>query len=212
MSKAEEILNFLEERYPDARCQLNYRTDYELLFAVMLSAQATDKSVNQVTEKLFERYPDLNAFAKANPDEIERIVHSVGLGKSKAKNIVLTAQILMNRYGGKVPESKEALTSLPGVGRKTANVVRIEGFRIPEIPVDTHVERVAKRLQLADEKDTPFQVEEKLREAIPAERWIRSHHQLIFFGRDLCKSRNPFCGSCALQAHCLYARQSKEKE
>lgn len=128
MSKAEEILNFLEERYPDARCQLNYRTDYELLFAVMLSAQATDKSVNQVTEKLFERYPDLNAFAKANPDEIERIVHSVGLGKSKAKNIVLTAQILMNRYGGKVPESKEALTSLPGVGRKTANVVRIEGF------------------------------------------------------------------------------------
>lgn len=212
MSKAEEILNFLEERYPDARCQLNYRTDYELLFAVMLSAQATDKSVNQVTEKLFERYPDLNAFAKANPDEIERIVHSVGLGKSKAKNIVLTAQILMNRYGGKVPESKEALTSLPGVGRKTANVVRIEGFRIPEIPVDTHVERVAKRLQLADEKDTPFQVEEKLREAIPEERWIRSHHQLIFFGRDLCKSRNPFCGSCALQAHCLYARQSKEKE
>lgn len=212
MSKAEEILNFLEERYPDARCQLNYRTDYELLFAVMLSAQATDKSVNQVTEKLFERYPDLNAFAKANPDEIERIVHSVGLGKSKAKNIVLTAQILMDRYGGKVPESKEALTSLPGVGRKTANVVRIEGFRIPEIPVDTHVERVAKRLQLADEKDTPFQVEEKLREAIPEERWIRSHHQLIFFGRDLCKSRNPFCESCALQAHCLYARQSKEKE
>ncbi len=212
MSKAEEILNFLEERYPDARCQLNYRTDYELLFAVMLSAQATDKSVNQVTEKLFERYPDLNAFAKANPDEIERIVHSVGLGKSKAKNIVLTAQILMNRYGGKVPESKEALTSLPGVGRKTANVVRIEGFRIPEIPVDTHVERVAKRLQLADEKDTPFQVEEKLREAIPEDRWIRSHHQLIFFGRDLCKSRNPFCESCALQAHCLYARQSKEKE
>lgn len=212
MSKAEEVLNFLEERYPDARCQLNYRTDYELLFAVMLSAQATDKSVNQVTEKLFERYPDLNAFAKANPDEIERIVHSVGLGKSKAKNIVLTAQILMNRYGGKVPESKEALTSLPGVGRKTANVVRIEGFRIPEIPVDTHVERVAKRLQLADEKDTPFQVEEKLREAIPEDRWIRSHHQLIFFGRDLCKSRNPFCESCALQAHCLYARQSKEKE
>jgi len=212
MSKAEEILNFLEERYPDARCQLNYRTDYELLFAVMLSAQATDKSVNQVTEKLFERYPDLNAFAKANPDEIERIVHSVGLGKSKAKNIVLTAQILMNRYGGKVPESKEALTSLPGVGRKTANVVRIEGFGIPEIPVDTHVERVAKRLQLADEKDTPFQVEEKLREAIPEDRWIRSHHQLIFFGRDLCKSRNPFCESCALQAHCLYARQSKEKE
>lgn len=212
MSKAEEILNFLEERYPDARCQLNYRTDYELLFAVMLSAQATDKSVNKVTEKLFERYPDLNAFAKANPDEIERIVHSVGLGKSKAKNIVLTAQILMDRYGGKVPESKEALTSLPGVGRKTANVVRIEGFRIPEIPVDTHVERVAKRLQLADENDTPFQVEEKLREAIPEDRWIRSHHQLIFFGRDLCKSRNPFCESCALQVHCLYARQSKEKE
>ena len=212
MNKTEEILCFLARRYPDAHCQLNYRKNYELLFAVMLSAQATDKSVNSVTEKLFRLYPDLNAFANADPEDIERIVRPVGLGKSKAKNICMTAKILLDRYGGKVPEGKEDLTALPGVGRKTANVVRIEGFKIPEIPVDTHVERVAKRLQLADETDTPFQVEEKLRKEIPEDRWIRSHHQLIFFGRDLCKSRNPLCDQCALKEVCLYYRQSKSNK
>lgn len=201
------LFDFLDEKFPNAHCELNYNCDYELLIAVMLSAQATDKSVNKVTEKLFEQYPSLEDLSNADVEEIERIIHPVGLSKVKSKNVVNIAKALIEKYGGLVPNSREELMSLPGVGRKCANVVLIECFKIPEIPVDTHVERVSKRLGLASEKDSPLQVEIKLRKIIPEERLIKAHHQLIFFGRYLCKSQRPDCLNCKLVDQCKYYKR-----
>lgn len=154
MTKIERIFDFLDQRFPNAHCELNYSKDYELLIAVVLSAQATDKSVNLVTKNLFSSYPTLLSLANAKVEDIEKIIHSVGLSRTKSKNVVLLANELVDRFDGKVPSDRKDLMSLPGVGRKTANVVRIEYFKIPEIPVDTHVERVSKRLGLAKEELT----------------------------------------------------------
>ena len=202
MTKIERIFDFLDQRFPNAHCELNYSKDYELLIAVVLSAQATDKSVNLVTKNLFSSYPTLLSLANAKAEDIEKIIHSVGLSRTKSKNVVLLANELVDRFDGKVPSDRKDLMSLPGVGRKTANVVRIEYFKIPEIPVDTHVERVSKRLGLAKEGDDVLEVENKLRRKIPKERLSKAHHQLIFFGRYLCKSQNPLCKECPLKDLC----------
>lgn len=208
MSRVEEIFSFLDNKFFDAHCELKYTKDYELLFAVILSAQATDKSVNKVTEVLFNKYPTLESFIDASLEDIEKIIHSIGLSYSKAKNIKACSLILLEKYNGKVPSSRNELMSLPGVGRKTCNVVRIEYFKIPEIPVDTHVERVSKRLKLAKEKDSTLEVEMKLKRKLPRSRLIKAHHQLIFFGRYMCKSQKPDCKNCPLTHLCSYYKKS----
>ena len=209
-SKIEEIFAFLDDRFGHAKCELNYSKDYELVIAVMLSAQATDKSVNLVTDKLFKDYPTLESLAKATPQEIEKVIHSVGLSKTKARNVVALSKILLEEYGGVVPSEREKLEALPGVGRKTTNVVRIEYFKIPEMPVDTHVARVSKRLGLAKEDDDVLDIEMKLRRKIPKERLIKVHHQFIFFGRYLCKAQHPLCEECPLQHMCKYYKKNKK--
>ena len=202
MNKIEQIFSFLDIKFPDAKCELNYRKDYELLIAVMLSAQTTDKAVNKVTEVLFDRYPSLEELSKAEISDVEKIIHSVGLSKTKAVNVVSIANELITRFNSIVPSSREELMSLNGVGRKTANVVRIEYFKIPEIPVDTHVERVSKRLTLAKDADSTLDVELKLKRKLPKERLIKAHHQLIFFGRYMCKSQSPICEDCPFKDFC----------
>ena len=209
-SKIEEIFAFLDDKFGHAKCELNYTKDYELVIAVMLSAQATDKSVNLVTDKLFKDYPTLESLAHATPQEIEKVIHSVGLSKTKARNVVALSKILLEEYGGVVPSDREKLEALPGVGRKTTNVVRIEYFKIPEMPVDTHVARVSKRLGLAKEEDDVLDIEMKLRRKIPNERLIKAHHQFIFFGRYMCKSQHPLCEECPLQHMCKYYKKIKK--
>ena len=211
MTRVEEIFAFLDDKFYDAHCELEYSKDYELLFAVILSAQATDKSVNKVTKVLFTKYPTLESFKEATIEDIEQIIHSIGLSYSKAKNIKMCSSILLEKYQGKVPSSRKELMDLPGVGRKTCNVVRIEYFKIPEIPVDTHVERVSKRLKLAKENDSPLDVELKLKRKLPRSRLIKAHHQLIFFGRYMCKSQNPDCKNCPLTHLCAYYKKSSLK-
>lgn len=210
MNKVDVIFSYLDEMFPNARCELIYHKDYELLFAIILSAQATDRSVNKVTEKLFERYQSLESLASSTPDEIEKIIHSVGLSKTKAKNLHLCANVLIKEFDGKVPSNRSILMRLNGVGRKTANVMRIEYFKIPEIPVDTHVERVSKRLGLTKEKDTVFEVEKKLKRKIPRDRLIKAHHQMIFLGRYICKSQKPNCNDCKLKTICQFYKKLSE--
>ena len=210
--KVEEIFAFLDERFSDAHCELNYTKDYELVIAVLMSAQATDKSVNIATEKLFKAYPTFESLAEADPKEIQSYIHSVGLSKTKAQNISKLAKILIEKYDVVVPSSREELESLPGVGRKTTNVVRIEYFKIPEMPVDTHVNRVSKRLGLAKEEDDLLTVEKKLRIKIPRERLIKAHHQFIFFGRYLCKSQNPLCEECPFTHMCNHYKLNQKKK
>lgn len=207
MEKVEQILLFLDKLFPNAKCELNYSKDYELLIAVMLSAQSTDKAVNKVTSVLFNAYSTLEELNEAEEKNIQNIIHSVGLSKTKAKNIKLIARDLIQRFHSKVPSSREDLMSLSGVGRKSANVVRIEFFKIPEIPVDTHVERVSKRLTLVQEEDSVLNVELKLRKLIPEDRLIKIHHQLIFFGRYICKSQNPICTECPFKLFCTYHKR-----
>lgn len=207
MEKVEQILLFLDKLFPNAKCELNYSKDYELLIAVMLSAQSTDKAVNKVTSVLFNAYSTLEELNEAEEKNIQNIIHSVGLSKTKAKNIKLIARDLIQRFHSKVPSSREDLMSLSGVGRKSANVVRIEFFKIPEIPVDTHVERVSKRLTLVQETDSVLNVELKLRKLIPEDKLIKIHHQLIFFGRYICKSQNPICTECPFKLFCTYHKR-----
>jgi endonuclease-3 len=196
------ITTYLDNLFPDAHGELEYTHDYELLIAVILSAQATDKSVNAVTRVFYKQYPSIEAMASLSEEELAEHFKTIGLYKAKAHNVYLTLKILINTYGGKVPSDKDSLLSLPGVGVKTANVVRAELFKIPEIAVDTHVNRIAKRLGFATQKDDLTVVEAKLRKAFPKERYIKTHHQMIFFGRYFCKSKNPRCRECALVDIC----------
>ncbi len=201
-TKISEILDFLNELYPDAHCELIYHKDYELLIAVMLSAQTTDKSVNKVTDILFDKYKDLKSLATADINDIENIIKSIGMYKNKANNVLLIAKELIEKYDDIVPSSREELMSLSGVGNKTANVVRAELFKIPELPVDTHVARISKRLKLARDSDEPIEIEKKLKKLIPKERQIKTHHQMIWFGRYFCKAKNPQCENCKLKKYC----------
>ncbi len=204
MGKIDTILNVLQEMYPNAECELNHTNGFELLVAVMLSAQTTDKSVNLLTDKLFIKYRSPQDFASVNLEDLEEDLRRIGLYKNKAKNIKKMSQILIDSFAGQVPKSQEELESLPGVGRKTANVVLSVWYDIPRIAVDTHVERVSKRLKLAYIKDSVLKVEEKLMRKIPKNKWSDTHHKMIFFGRYHCTARNPHCETCRLQSLCRY--------
>lgn len=204
-----KVLDILEETYPDAECALNHMNVYELIVAVALSAQTTDKSVNQVSPALFERYPDAEALAAAEPSEVEEYIKRIGMYRTKAKNIVAMAQKICCDFGGKVPNDYDSLISLPGVGRKTANVVLAVGFGQQRIAVDTHVFRVANRIGLADEKDV-LKTELSLMERVPEERWSRTHHSLIFHGRQCCDARKPKCDSCPVNIYCEYVCGKKQ--
>ena len=197
------ILELLEERYPDAACALEHQNPFQLLVATVLSAQTTDKSVNRVTCRLFEVYPTPKELAGGNPEEVENIIRTIGMYRTKARNIIGLSRELVIRYQGKVPGVYEELISLPGVGRKTANVVLSVAFGEQRIAVDTHVFRVANRIGLAQAKDV-LTTETQLMEIIPRERWSRTHHSLIFHGRDLCEARNPQCQLCPILKYCQY--------
>ena len=196
------LLSYLDELFPHAQCELFYTKDYELVIAVMLSAQTTDKSVNAVTSVLFKKYQSLDALKKASLEEIEEVIKPIGLYKNKAKNLKGIVKDLVERFNYQVPSDKDLLMTLPGVGNKTAGVIRAEIFRIPDLPVDTHILRISKRLGLANQKDEPINVERKLKKVIPEERWIKSHHQLIHFGRYFCTARSPKCAECKIKDFC----------
>lgn len=205
------ILSYLDQHYPHVGCELIYHKDYELLIAVVLSAQTTDLAVNKVTPVLFKTFPTLSALASAPREAIERCIQSIGLFRAKAHHIQGIAQRLITDFKGQVPESKEALTSLPGVGVKTANVVRAEWFKIPEIAVDTHVHRLAYRLGFRRLNDDVHVTERKLRKALPSSRYILFHHQLIHFGRYACTAKKPSCGTCGLVDLCKEKNKNLEK-
>lgn len=196
------ILETLEKMFPNAKCELNYRNIYELCVAVMLSAQTTDKLVNSVTPSLFNEFPNLESLAAAEPEEVKKHIARLGLATTKSRNLVLFAQKVLNDYHGIIPNTLDELISLPGVGRKTANVVLSEGFKINRIAVDTHVERTSKRLGIALPDDSPLQVENRLMEIVDQNKWHKTHHLLIFFGRYLCKAQNPNCIECPFQNIC----------
>ncbi len=198
-----EVLDILETMHPEAACALDHRDPFELIVAVALSAQTTDVSVNKVTPELFRRYPDAESLAAADPDEVMEIIRTIGLYRNKSKNIVRLAGKLVSDFGGKVPQDFESLVTLPGVGRKTANVVLAEGFGVPRIAVDTHVFRVSNRIGLTDEKDVDA-TEETLMKRIPESSWIRAHHLLIFHGRKCCSARKPSCDKCGLNELCMH--------
>jgi endonuclease-3 len=204
--QAETVLNILDKEYPDAGTQLHYNDLFQLLVAVVLSAQCTDKQVNRVTPALFARYPDASSMAQAELNDLEDLIKGVGLYHSKARHLKQTAQILVSQYEGQVPDTFEQLLELPGVGRKTANVIIAVGFDGPGLGVDTHVHRVANRLGLVNTKDRN-RTEKELKAIIDPERWNRAHHLLIWHGRQVCKARRPNCAACVLQELCQYYQQ-----
>ena len=196
------ICEYLDELLPNVGCELIYSNDYELLLAVMLSAQTTDKAVNGVTSILFSKYKTLNELDNASFEEVEAIIHPIGLSKNKAKNLKAIVHELIVKFNGAVPNNRIDLMSLPGVGHKTAGVVLAEYFKKPEFPVDTHVARISKRLKLAKENDEPIEIENKLKKAFPETSWIKLHHQFIHFGRYYCLAKSPKCKSCKLIGIC----------
>lgn len=200
------ILQCLRETYPEPKTALNYTTPFELLVATMLSAQCTDVQVNKTTARLFKEYSTPTEFAALKPEELAEHIKGCGLFRNKAKNIIETSRILARDYGSRVPDSMEELIKLPGVGRKTANVVLYNAFHRPAIAVDTHVFRVANRLGLAAGKDVRA-TEEQLMRSIPAELWGDAHHWLIFHGRETCRARQPKCAECRLAGLCNYNRR-----
>lgn len=199
------ILSILDAHYPQAQCTLHFRNPLELLVATILSAQCTDRRVNLVTSELFRKYPSAKAFAEAELSELEEAVKPTGFFRNKAKNIIDCCYKLVNEFGGEVPNNLDALVRLPGVGRKTANVILGNAFQIPGMVVDTHVARVAKRLGLTRE-GKPEKIERDLMRLIPSERWTLLSHQLIHHGRKICSARNPKCTVCPLREHCAYVR------
>ena len=206
-----EILEYIDTLYPDAHCELNYTKDYELLIAIVLSAQTTDKRVNQVTKILFDKYKTLEELSKAPLEDIEKIIMSIGTFKKKSIFIKEIANSLLKDHNGMVPNDRAYLETLSGVGRKTTNVFLSEYYKVPSIAVDTHVERVSKRLKLAKQNSTVKEVEKSLMKKIPKENWIKTHHQLIFFGRYHCKAISPNCASCKLTSICKYYKEKKER-
>ncbi len=205
------FLRILEVMFPEAHCELNHSNSFELVIAVLMSAQCTDEMVNRVTEKLFQKYKKPADFLAVPLAELEYDIRQIGLFRNKAKNIRGLCELLINQHQSEVPDSYEELVKLPGVGRKTANVVLSTAFGIPAIAVDTHVERVSKRLSFAKEKDTPLQVENSLMNLIPKALWSQTHHRLIFFGRYHCKAQNPKCGGCPLVASCKEGKKRMKK-
>lgn len=203
-----KIEDYLDELFPNPRCELNYNKDYELVLAVMLSAQTTDKRVNMVTSVLFKKYPNLKALSEAKLEDIIQIIRPIGTFNKKALNVINIAKRLLDDCNGVVPNNREYLESLPGVGRKTTNVVLSNLFNEPCIAVDTHVSRVSIRLGLAKEGDDPYTIETKLNKYFKKEDLCRRHHQLVLFGRYHCMARNPKCEECKLKDVCKYYRRN----
>ena len=202
--KVSAIIEALEARYPDALCALHYSKDYELMIAVRLSAQCTDARVNLVTPALFTAYPTLEAFAAADIADVENYVHSCGFYRHKARDIVLACQMLIEKYDSKVPDSMEELLKLPGVGRKTANLLMGDLYGIPgSIVCDTHCIRICGKLGLSEGKD-PEKVERQLRKILPPEKSSDFCHRIVLFGRDICTARSPKCSECPLAIHCKH--------
>lgn len=200
--RTKEILDLFDEKYgTDLTCYLNHENAWQLLVATILSAQCTDQRVNMVTKDLFKKYPDVESLARADLKELEKDIHSTGFYHNKAKNIIACANQLLDRFGGEVPTSIEDLTSLAGVGRKTANVIRGNVFHDPSVVVDTHVKRVSNRLGFTKNED-PEKIEYDLMKAIPKDHWILINIQFIAFGREICTARNPQCQECFLKAYC----------
>ena len=202
-----KIETYLDELFPNPKCELNYNKDYELLLATMLSAQTTDKRVNSVTEILFKKYPSLETLSKADIEDIIAIIKPIGTFNKKAKNLIEISKQLVEEKSSKVPNDRTYLESLPGVGRKTTNVVLSNLFNEPCIAVDTHVSRVSKRLGLAKTNDDPLTIEKKLTKKFKKEDLCKRHHQLVLFGRYHCLARNPNCNKCKLKEICKYGRK-----
>jgi endonuclease III len=200
-ARAAAVLEGLTSVYPDARTELRFGTPFQLVIATLLSAQATDVSVNAATPALFERYPTPEAMAAAVPEDVEPFIRTIGLYRTKAKHAVATARAIQGRFGGEVPRTREELVTLPGVGRKTANVVLANAFGVPTIAVDTHVGRLARRLGFSKAPD-PDGVERDLMRLYPPERWVFLHHALILHGRRVCVARSPRCGECVVNVLC----------
>jgi endonuclease-3 len=211
--KTKEILDLLDERYGTGyRCSLDHENAWQLLIATILSAQCTDARVNVVTADLFRKYPGVEAFAEAELSELEKDIHSTGFYRNKAKNIIACCKELMERFGGEIPRSLEDLTSLAGVGRKTANVIRGNIYNEPSIVVDTHVKRISKKLGLTREED-PLKVEMDLMKVLPKEHWILWNIQIITLGREICKAPTPKCEECFLQEQCEdYRKRNKDRK
>lgn len=205
------FLDEMDRMYPDAHCELVHDNPFELTIATLLSAQCTDVLVNKVTKQLFQKYKTPQDYLNVSLEELQNDIRSIGLYRNKAKNIQLLCARLLNEYGGEVPASREELVTLPGVGRKTANVVLSVAFDIPAMAVDTHVERVSKRLGLCRWKDSVLEVEETIMKKTPIERWSRAHHQIIFFGRYHCKAQNPGCATCPLLDDCREGQKRLKK-
>ncbi len=206
-----EIVRLLLTEYPEAVCSLDWNKDYELLFSVRLSAQCTDERVNMVTPALFERFPTLESFAEADVEEVEKYVHSCGFYRAKARDIVACAKVLLDKYGGELPKTMEELTELPGVGRKTANLILGDVFRVPgSTVVDTHCIRISNRLGLVKDQKDPVKIEMQLRQQLPPETSSDFCHCIVLHGRAVCDARKPKCEECCLKEHCDYYKETEQ--
>ncbi|MCK9443224.1 MAG: endonuclease III [Tissierellaceae bacterium] len=205
------VLEKLEKEFPDARAELDFTNPFELLIATILSAQCTDVRVNIITKVLFEKFKTPEDYIKLSAEELGSIIKSCGLYKTKSQNILATCNILIDRYDGKIPDTMEDLITLPGVGRKTANVVLSNAFNVPAIAVDTHVFRVSNRIGIANSNNV-LDTERDLMDNIEREVWSKAHHLLIFHGRRICKARNPLCHICPVSEHCIYYKTEVNKK
>ena len=208
--RVDEVLNYLDSLFPNAHCELTYTKDYELLIAIVLSAQATDKSVNKVTTVLFNKYKTLESLANAHIEDIETIIKPIGTYKKKSQFIKSIANTLVKDSRSIVPNDRTYLETLSGVGRKTINVFLAEYYKVPAIAVDTHVERVSKRLNLVKSNSSVIEIEETLMNKIPKDKWIKAHHQFIFFGRYHCKAIKPNCSECKLSHLCKHYQEKRK--
>ena len=215
MKAHQDVLNIIQELkqlYPDALCSLQYEKDYELLFAVRLSAQCTDERVNKVTPALFARFPTLEAFAEADPEEVGRYIHSCGFYNGKSRDLVNCAKMLLSDFGGKVPSKMEDLLKLPGIGRKTANLIQGDIYATPGVVVaDTHCIRITGRLGLTDGTKDPLKVEQQLRQVLPPEESNNFCHRMVLHGRAVCTARTAKCGECTLAPWCSYAQSARNE-
>ena len=209
--KTIEMIDKIDAMFPDAECELVHKNPFELTIAVLLSAQCTDNLVNKVTRELFKKYKGPEDFIAVEQAELEQDIRSIGLFRNKAKNIQKLSKDVIERFDGLIPDNYDDLVSLAGVGRKTANVVLSVAFGVPRIAVDTHVERVSKRLGIARHKDSVLEVEQTLMKKVPEDRWSRTHHQMIFFGRYHCTARNPKCEACPLLDDCREGQKRMKK-
>lgn len=198
----DEKLEYIYHKYPNAKCELRYQNIFQLLIAVTLSAQTTDKKVNECCINLFKKYPSISDLANADLNDVKEIIKMLGMSNVKSKNIINIAKIVHEKYHDNITSNYDDLICLPGVGNKTINVVLAEGFKIPAFPVDTHINRIAKRLYFASLDDSVEEVERKLKRKIPQELWIQMHHSMIFFGRYFCKAISPKCQECHLKGMC----------